>query len=248
VLLIGALSACAGDTRESKPATQGNAPSAGDTTSRGDSTEPSTSLAARPVILFLGTSLTAGLGLDPDSAYPARIQRKLDSAGVQFEVVNAGVSGETAAGLLRRLDWVLRRPAAIVVVETGANDGLRGQAVASTRATIGKILDRIAREQPSAKVLLVQMEAPTNLGSRYTTAFHEMYPALAREHGVTLLPFLLDSVAGVPSLNQADGVHPNDRGERIVADNLWRAMQPVLASTSHPPASAASLAPSAEIR
>lgn len=176
------------------------------------------------MILFLGTSLTAGLGLDPDSAYPARIQRKLDSAGVNYEVVNAGVSGETAAGLLRRLDWVLKRPAAVIVVETGANDALRGQPVQATKVTIGKILDRIAKEQPSAKVVLVQMEAPPNLGSPYTTAFHEMYPTLAREHGVTLLPFLLDRVAGIPALNQADGIHPNNPGEAIVADNVWKGM------------------------
>jgi acyl-CoA thioesterase-1 len=180
------------------------------------------------VILFLGTSLTAGLGLDPDSAYPARIQRKADSAGMNFEVVNAGVSGETSAGLLRRLDWVLRRPAAVIVVETGANDGLRGQSVSSTKVTIGRILDRIAAEQPKAKVLLVQMEAPTNLGERYTRAFHDMYPALAREHGVTLLPFLLQGVAGIPSLNQADGIHPNDRGEAMVAGNVWRGMERAL--------------------
>ena len=178
-------------------------------------------------MLFLGTSLTAGLGLDPDSAYPALIQQKLDSARLPFEVVNAGVSGETSAGLLRRLDWVLRRPASVIVVETGANDGLRGQSVAATKATIGAILDRIAREQPSAKVLLVQMEAPTNLGARYTRAFHDMYPAVAREHGVTLLPFLLDGVAGNPSLNQADGIHPNERGERIVAENVWRGIESV---------------------
>jgi acyl-CoA thioesterase-1 len=227
-LLAVALTACAGGTGENKPATHGSAHAADTTTVVGSSTGSSTS-ADRPVVLFLGTSLTAGLGLDPDSAYPARIQEKLDSARMNFEVVNAGVSGETAAGLLRRLDWVLRRPASVIVVETGANDGLRGQTVASTKATIGKILDRIAKEQPSAKVLLVQMEAPTNLGARYTTAFHAMYPAVASERGVTLLPFLLDSVAGVPSLNQADGIHPNNVGERIVADNIWRGLQPVLA-------------------
>lgn len=228
-LLAIALAACAGGTDENKPATQGSAQSAGASTALADSRSDSSARAGRPAILFLGTSLTAGLGLDPDSAYPALIQEKLDSAGLKFEVVNAGVSGETAAGLLRRLDWVLRRPASVIVVETGANDGLRGQTVASTKATIGKILERITSEQPSAKVLLVQMEAPTNLGARYTRAFHDMYPNVARERGVTLLPFLLDSVAGVSSLNQADGIHPNNRGERIVAENVWRGMRPVLA-------------------
>ena len=227
-LLAIALTACAGGGGENKPATQGSAHSRAATTALADSARDSSARAERPVILFLGTSLTAGLGLDPDSAYPARIQQKLDSAGMKFEVVNAGVSGETAAGLLRRLDWVLRRPAAVIVVETGANDGLRGQSVSSTKATIGKILDRIRAEQPNAKVLLVQMEAPTKLGERYTRAFHDMYPALAREHGVTLLPFLLEGVAGFPSLNQADGIHPNNRGEAIVAENVWKGLKDAL--------------------
>jgi acyl-CoA thioesterase-1 len=227
-LLSMALTACSGGPGENKPATQAGAHSGAAPVVRTDSASPSHDGADRPVMLFLGTSLTAGLGLDPDSAYPALIQQKLDSAELAFEVVNAGVSGETSAGLLRRLDWVLRRPAAVIVVETGANDGLRGQSVAATKATIGKILDRIAREQPSTKVLLVQMEAPTNLGPRYTQAFHDMYPAVAREHGVMLLPFLLDGVAGNPSLNQADGIHPNERGEKIVAENVWEGLQGAL--------------------
>lgn len=189
-----------------------------------ESTDPS----QRPRVLFLGTSLTAGLGLEPDSAYPQQLQRKIDSAGLAYQVVNAGVSGETSAGLLRRLDWVLKQPAAVVVVETGANDGLRGQSVAATKATIGQVLDQVRREKPDAKVLLVQMEAPTNLGADYTTAFHAMFPALAKEKGVPLLPFLLDGVAGRPSLNQADGVHPNYKGEAIVTSNVWRGLEPAL--------------------
>jgi len=230
-LLALVATGCAGDGGKAKPATQANGPATAAAAradapgAQGDSTTDASASGERPVILFLGTSLTAGLGLDPDSAYPARIQRKADSAGMRFEVVNAGVSGETSAGLLRRLEWVLRRPAAVIVVETGANDGLRGQPVSSTKATIGKILDRIHAEQPNAKVLLVQMEAPTNLGERYTRAFHDMYPALVREHGVTLLPFLLERVAGIPSLNQADGIHPNNQGEAMVAENVWRGME-----------------------
>ena len=224
-MLALALAACAGGSSENKPATRDGAQSAAGPIAGDASTTDSTAAADRPVILFLGTSLTAGLGLDPDSAYPARIQRKIDSAGMNFEVVNAGVSGETAAGLLRRLDWVLRRPAAVIVVETGANDGLRGQPVSATKGTIGKILDRVAKEQPNAKVLLMQMETAPNLGASYTSAFHAMYPALAREHGVTLLPFLLDRVAGFPSLNQADGIHPNNRGEAIVAENVWKGLE-----------------------
>lgn len=182
----------------------------------------------RGTIVFLGTSLTAGYGLEPDSAYPQQIQRKIDASGLAYQTVNAGVSGETSAGLLRRLDWVLQRPAQVIVVETGANDGLRGQAVSATRATIGQILTRIKRDRPEAKIVLAQMEAPTNLGREYTTAFHEMFPALAKEHGVTLLPFLLDGVAGEPALNQPDGVHPNYEGERKVVENVWRGLQGVL--------------------
>src|SRR3982750_1610109 len=192
--------------------------------------EPSAaSTGARGTILFLGTSLTAGLGLDPDSAYPQRIQRKIDAAGLPYQVVNAGVSGETSAGLLRRLDWVLKQPADVIVVETGANDGLRGLPITATSATIGSVLDRIRRDRPTAALLLVQMEAPPNMGQDYTRAFHAMFPALAQEHGATLLPFLLDNVAGRTNLNQSDGIHPNNAGERIVTDNVWRALQPVLA-------------------
>ena len=190
---------------------------------------PAASLDDRHTILFLGTSLTAGLGLDPDSAYPQLIQRKIDASRLPYQVVNAGVSGETSAGLLRRLDWVLRRPADVIVVETGANDGLRGLPVTATRATIADVLSRIRRERPNAAVALIQMEAPPNLGQEYTSAFHAMFAELAREHGATLLPFLLTGVAGESRLNQGDGVHPNNAGERIVAENVWRALMPLLA-------------------
>lgn len=182
----------------------------------------------RERIIFLGTSLTAGLGLEPDSAYPQRLQRKLDSLGLSYEVVNAGVSGETSAGLLRRLDWVLQQPARVIVVETGANDGLRGLEVDATRATIGRVLDRIRAERPEATVALVQMEAPPNLGTRYTAAFHAMFPGLAREKGAVLLPFLLEGVAGDARLNQADGIHPNDAGERVVTENVWKGLERML--------------------
>lgn len=182
------------------------------------------------VLLFLGTSLTAGLGLEPDSAFPQQVERRAMAAGLNWSVVNAGVSGETSAGLLRRLDWVLRQPARVIVVETGANDGLRGQPVEATRATIGQILDRIRRDRPEASVVLVQMEAPPNFGRDYTTAFRAMFPSLAREKGVTLIPFLLDGVAGIPAMNQADGIHPNSAGARKVTETVWRGLEPVLRS------------------
>jgi acyl-CoA thioesterase-1 len=187
---------------------------------------------AKLPLVFVGTSITAGLGLEPDSAYPMLIQRKIDSAGLPFEVTNAGVSGETSAGLLERLDWLLRGDFRVLVVETGANDGLRGISPAIVRANLSATLDRIKAKRPDAKVVLVQMEALPNFGAKYAAAFHGLYRDVAREKGVTLIPFLLDSVAGRRELNQRDGVHPNDRGERIVAENVWRALRPILDSVA----------------
>jgi acyl-CoA thioesterase I len=156
------------------------------------------------------------------------IQRKIDSAGLPFEVTNAGVSGETSSGLLDRLDWLLRGNFSVLVVETGANDGLRGIPVATLRANLDSALSRIKRARPDARVVLVQMEALPNLGPKYAADFHAAYPAAAKRAGVTLLPFLLDNVAGRRDLNQGDGVHPNDTGEHIVADNVWKGLKPVL--------------------
>ncbi len=181
-------------------------------------------------ILFVGTSLTAGLGLEPDSAYPMLIQRKIDSAGLRFDVVNAGVSGETSSGLLDRLDWLLRGQFAVMVLETGANDGLRGIAPSVVRSNLDAAIAKIKAKRPDAHLMLVQMEALPNLGPKYAADFHAVYPAVAKEQGVPLMPFLLTDVAGRRELNQADGVHPNYRGERIVADNVWKALRPVLDS------------------
>ena len=226
VLIVSLVSCSAGKSpvRDTAHVAAAGAPATVET--RSDSVRQSTN--PRRTILFLGTSLTAGLGLDPDSAYPQLIQRKIDASALPYQVVNAGVSGETSAGLLQRLDWVLQRPADVIVVETGANDGLRGQPVGATKATIDQILTRLHRERPNATLALVQMEAPPNLGKEYTVAFHQMFGALAAARGATLLPFLLDNVAGHPQLNQADGIHPNEIGERIVADNVWRALRPLL--------------------
>ncbi len=181
--------------------------------------------AETPTIVFLGTSLTAGLGLDPDSAYPAIIQRKLDSAGRHFTVVNAGVSGESSAGALGRINWVLRGKPALLVLETGANDGLRGQDPDSLRGNIQQVIDRIRAQSPDTRIILAGMEALPNLGAEYTRRFHAIYPDLARSNRLPLIPFLLAGVAGVDSLNQQDGIHPNDVGERIVAENVWRVLQ-----------------------
>jgi acyl-CoA thioesterase-1 len=179
-------------------------------------------------VLFIGTSLTAGLGLDPKDAYVSLVGRKADSAGLAYDVVNAGLSGETSAGALRRIAWVLSGPGDVIIVETGANDGLRGLDVDTTRANIGEILKRVKTAKPKATVLLVQMEAPPNMGASYTAAFHAMYARLAAEHQVPLMPFLLEGVAGVSKLNQPDGIHPNEEGSKRVAANVFKAIEPVL--------------------
>ena len=179
-------------------------------------------------VLFIGTSLTAGLGLNPDSAYPQLVQQKIEANRLPFEVVNAGVSGETTAGLLRRMDWLMRGKFDVVVLESGANDGLRGTPVATVKENLRNILWQIRTSHPQAKVVLVQMEAPPNMGPAYTRAFHALYAEAAHDAGVTLMPFLLQGVAGDRALNQADGIHPNQRGEHIVADNVWKTLEPVL--------------------
>jgi acyl-CoA thioesterase I len=183
----------------------------------------------RPAIVFLGTSLTAGYGLpDPSLAYPGRIQAKLDSAGRRFRVVNAGISGESSAGALGRIDWLLTRDTvAVLVVETGANDGLRGQEPDSVRGRIQAIFDRARRANPPPRLVLAGMEAPPNLGDAYTRRFRAVFPEVARTNGAALIPFLLAGVAGVDSLNQGDGIHPTAAGARIVADNVWKVLERV---------------------
>ncbi|HWP02705.1 MAG TPA: arylesterase [Gemmatimonadaceae bacterium] len=179
-------------------------------------------------LLVIGTSLTAGLGLSPDEAYPSVLERMARIAGVPLRVINAGSSGETTAGALRRLDWVLRDSVDAIVVESGANDGLRAYDVEATRANLEAIVRRIQARQPWALVYLVQMEAPPNLGSDYTARFRSVFPEVASRTGAKLLPFLLEGVAGVAELNQADGIHPNAEGARRVAANLWTALRPDL--------------------
>jgi acyl-CoA thioesterase I len=199
----------------------------------GESAAPrdSTSSELAPArVLVVGTSLTAGLGLDPADAYPAVLQRKADSAGYEVRIVNAGLSGETSAGLARRLDWLLREPAALVVVETGANDGLRGLDPDSLRANLQRIVGTVRARLPEARVVLVQMEAPPNFGPAYTARFREAFAAVARATGATLTPFLLEGVAGIRALNQGDGIHPNEEGARRAAATVWPTLQPLLDS------------------
>lgn len=186
----------------------------------------------RPLIVFLGTSLTAGLGLsDQSQAYPGVIQAKLDSAGLSYRVVNAGISGETSAGALRRVDWVMSQgEVAVLFVETGANDGLRGQDPDTLRANLEAIFERARAQRPPPRLILAGMEAPPNLGREYTARFRAVYPEVARTNGATLLPFLLEGVAGVESLNQADGIHPTAEGQRRIAELVWEVVRGALGS------------------
>lgn len=182
----------------------------------------------RPSVVFLGTSLTAGLGLEPEQAYPALIQRKIDSAGLTYRVVNAGVSGETSAGARRRVEWLLREPVEVLVVETGANDGLRGLSPDSLHANIQAVLIRAREMRPAPKLVLLGMRVPPNYGRTYSQRFQAIYPELARENGAELVPFLLDGVGGVAALNQPDGIHPTAEGHRKMAETVWRVLEPVL--------------------
>lgn len=183
----------------------------------------------RPAIVFLGTSLTAGYGLpDAKLAYPGLLQAKLDSAGRRFRVLNAGVSGESSAGAESRMDWLLAHDTvAVLVVETGANDALRGQDPDSVRSRIQAIFDRARRVSPPPRLILVGMEALPNLGDDYVRRFHAIFPEVARANGAALVPFLLAGVGGVDSLNQEDGIHPTVEGQRIVAENVWKVLEPV---------------------
>jgi len=179
-----------------------------------------------PRVVCLGDSLTAGYGLPVAQAYPALLQQRLREAGYPHEVINAGVSGDTSAGGLRRLDWSLRGNVEVLILALGANDGLRGLPPAAMRQNLGSMIEQAQKR--GITVLLAGMEAPPNFGPAYTRQFRGVYRDLANQYDVPLIPFFLAGVAGVPSLNQADGIHPNAAGQRQVADLVWRALKPLL--------------------
>lgn len=187
------------------------------------------SSSAKVTVLFFGTSLTAGYGLaDTKQAFPNLVSQRAAAAGIPINAINAGLSGETSAGAVRRIEWTLKRPVDIIVLETGGNDALRALDPDTLRSNIEAIVAKIRGIQPKARILLVEMEAPPNLGASYTAEFRKAYVDVAKRDSLTLVPFLLNKVAGIASLNQADGVHPNEKGEPIVADNIWRSLQPVV--------------------
>jgi acyl-CoA thioesterase I len=184
---------------------------------------------AKPkVVLFFGDSLTAGYGLSPEEAFPALSEKQLVKNGKHVKVVNAGLSGETSAGGVTRIDWVLRQPIDVFVLELGANDGLRGLPLDQTKKNLQTIIDKVKVKNPNVKILITGMMVPPNMGNAYTTQFTAIFPELAKKNNATLMPFLLEGVAGDEKLNQADGIHPNIEGHKIVATNVTRALSPLL--------------------
>ncbi len=185
--------------------------------------------ARRPAVLVLGDSLAAGYGIDPRQAFPALLQARVDAAGLDCEVLNRGVSGDTTSGGLGRIDWLLQRPCDVLVLALGGNDGLRGIPVETTEANLQAIIDRCRAARPGARILLAGMLAPPNMGREFTASFQALFPRLAQKNDLPLVPFLLEGVAGIPGLNQPDGIHPTAAGHEIVAENVWRCLEPLLA-------------------
>lgn len=183
---------------------------------------------APKVILFYGDSLTAGYGLSPDEAFPALVEKKLNKSDKVATVVNAGLSGETSAGGLTRLNWVIRQPIDIFVLELGANDGLRGLPLEQTMKNLQQIIDRVKAKYPDVKIVIAGMMVPPNMGPEYTAKFRKIFPELATKNKATLIPFLLQDVAGNEKLNLGDGIHPNPEGHRIVAENVAKVIEPLL--------------------
>ena len=220
------VAACAprSDDRES--------PAAAATVAARPAAAPATSAAARPRIAILGDSLTAGLGVAKAASFPALLQEKVDAAGLGFEVVNAGVSGDTSAGGLARLEWALDGDVRILVVALGGNDGLRGLPASELEGNLAQIVERA--QARSITVILAGMEAPPNYGRDYLVSFHTVYPALAAKYRVALVPFLLQGVAGHEALNQRDGIHPTAAGARIVAANVWAVLKPIAEARRRP--------------
>jgi len=219
VLLFALFSAC-GNNSSSNRAMQAT-------------TAPADSTSTEMTVLFFGDSLTAGYGLDDQSeAFPGVVQSKIDAANLHYHVVNAGVSGETSAGGKGRINWILKQRVDVFVLELGANDGLRGIPVSETVDNLQSIIDAVKAKYPKAKLVMLGMQIPPSMGTQYTYSFKAIFPELAAKNKMALVPFLLKDVAGIPSLNQKDGIHPTAEGAKIVADNVWQVLQGVLMSKS----------------
>jgi acyl-CoA thioesterase-1 len=179
-------------------------------------------------ILFFGDSLTAGLGVDTEEAFPAIIQRRIDSLQLPYQVINAGLSGETTASGKNRVSWILNQPLDVFVLELGANDGLRGIPITETKSNLQAIIDIVREKNPKAQIILTGMQIPPNMGPEYTEEFKNVFPELAENNNIKLIPFLLENVGGIPELNQQDGIHPTAEGHQILAENVWVVLKQVL--------------------
>ena len=179
-------------------------------------------------IMFFGDSLTAGYGLSEEESFPSLVQKRIDSLGLSYQVINAGLSGETSAGGLGRIDWVLQQPVDIFVLELGANDMLRGLALDNTKENLDQIIDKVKSSYPQAQIVITGMQSPPNMGKEYSSGFNSMFGSIAKNYNASLIPFLLDGVAGNPDLNLPDGKHPNASGQKIVLENVWNIISPLL--------------------
>lgn len=193
-----------------------------------EQTSAQASAPARKNIVFFGNSLTAAYNLSPEQGFTALIQKKIDALGWSYTCVNAGLSGETTTDGKNRIDWVLQQPVDIFVLELGGNDALRGLPVQQSRSNLQAIIDKVKSKYPDCKIVLAGMMAPPNLGNGYTTAFRQMYPDLAKKNNTALIPFLLENVGGVAELNLEDGIHPNVEGQKMVAETVWKVLEPLL--------------------
>ena len=217
IVLTGILQACSNSGDKAKSAGKDSAQNVVKETAK-----------ATKNILFFGTSLTAGLGLDPTEAYPALIQNKIDSLKLPYKVINAGLSGETSAGGKSRIDWLLKQKVDVFVLELGSNDGLRGVPTVETTKNLQAIIDRVKAKYPDAKLVMAGMQMPPSMGKKYTSDFKNIFPDLARKNNMSLIPFLLEKVGGIPKLNQPDGIHPTAEGDKILAENVWVVLKPLL--------------------
>ena len=218
VLVIGLLTGCGNNTEKPNDATK----------QKREQLPSSPNKEKAKTIVFYGNSLTAGYGVDPSEAFPALVQEKIDSLQLPYKVVNAGLSGETTAGGKGRIDWILRQPVNIFVLELGGNDGLRGIPIAETARNLQAIIDRVKEKYPDARIILAGMQVPPNMGRNYATAFKIVFQQLAAKNNLDLIPFLLENVGGISHLNQADGIHPNPEGHKIVAENVWQVLRGIL--------------------
>lgn len=217
VLLLSVMAACNQSPKREDSKSDGS-----------EATKKTTEETPEKIIMFFGNSITAGYGVSTDEAFPAQIQLILDSLGYPYKVVNAGLSGETSAGGLNRIDWVLRTVPNVFVLELGGNDGLRGLKLSETKKNLSAIIDKVVAINPAVRIVLAGMEVPPNLGQDYTAEFRNLYKDLAQTHDVVFIPFILEGVGGEEDLNQSDGIHPNIEGHKVVAQTVWGYLSPML--------------------